>query len=168
MVEKDKIFRGKIKQKGIFNFKDFYQFLYSYLMDENYDVFETKYTEKIEGDIKNVEIKWTATREISDYFKNEITLHWIILGMKKVKVKKEGKEITMDSGTPEIKFEAYLQKDWENRWENNAFWKFLRGLYDRYIIKTRISDYEIKLFEEVNEVISQTKSFLAIEGQHGV
>lgn len=168
MVEKDRIFKGKIKQKGIYNFKDFYEFLYSYLMDENYDVFETKYTEKISGESKDVEIVWKATKEVSDYFKFEIQAHWIILGMKKVKVKKEGQEVTMDSGTLEINFEGILNKDFENRWENNAFWKFMRGIYDRYIIKSRISDYEIKIFDEVNELIAQAKSFLALEGQHEI
>lgn len=165
-MEKDRIFSGKVSQRGIFNFKDFYEFLYDYLTDENYDVFEEKYSEKIDGDSKSVEIKWTATKEISDYFKFEISLFWRITGMKKVKVKKEGNEITMDSASIEIKFDAVLVKDYENRWETNAVFKFLRGLYDRYIIKTRIDDYEVKLFQEINELISQTKSFLAIEGQH--
>jgi len=168
MVEKDTVFKGKLKQKGIYNFKDFYEFLYDYLTDENFDVFENKYVEKVEGDAKNIEIDWKATKEISDYFKFEIVANWIILGMKKVKVKKEGKEISMDSGTLEIKFTANLQKDYENRWENNAFFKFLRGIYDRYIIRTRIDDYELKIFQEVNELIAQAKSFLAIEGQHTI
>ena len=86
--------------------------------------------------------------------------------MKKIKVKKEDREVTMDSGTIEIKFEAVLVKDYENRWENNAFLKFSRGIYDRYIIRTRIDDSELKLFQEVSEIVAQTKSFLALEGQH--
>jgi len=168
MAEKDRVFSGKLKQKGIFNFKDLYEFLYDYLMDENYDVFEDKYVEKIEGDAKNVEIKWTAIKEVSDYFRYEITLYWLINGMKKVKVKKETREITMDSGTIEIKFEASIVKDYENRWEANAFLKFLRGIYDRYIIKTRVDENELKLFQETNELTAQTKSFLALEGQHTI
>ena len=34
MVERDTVFKGKVKQKGIFNFKEFYEFLYDYLTDE--------------------------------------------------------------------------------------------------------------------------------------
>ena len=117
MVETDTVFKGKLKQKGIYNFKDFYEFLYDYLTDENFDVFENKYVEKVEGDAKNIEIDWKATKAISDYFKFEITTNWIILGMKKVKVKKGGNEITMDSGTLEIKFTANLQKDYESRYQ---------------------------------------------------
>ncbi|MAG01750.1 hypothetical protein CMI42_00265 [Candidatus Pacearchaeota archaeon] len=165
MAERDRIYKGKIRQSGIFNFKDFYEFLYDYLVDENYYIIEKKYVEKIKGDSKDVEIKWTAIKEVSDYFSFEISAHWFILGMKKVKVKKEGEEVSMDSGTLEIKFDSVLVRDWENRWENAPFWKFLRGIYDRYIIKSRIDDYGIKLFEEIKEAIAQAKSFLAVEGQ---
>lgn len=167
-MERDRVFSGKVKQKGIFNFKELYEFLYDYLMDENYDVFEDKYIEKIEGESKNAEIKWTAIKEISDYFRFEITLYWFVGGMKKIKVKKEDREVTMDSGSIEVKFEAVLVKDYENRWESNAFLKFSRGIYDRYIIRTRIDDSELKLFQEVNELTAQTKSFLALEGQHTI
>lgn len=168
MVEKDTVFNGKLKQKGIFNFKEFYEFLYDYLYNENYDVFETKYSEKITGDSKNIEIEWKATKEISDYFRFEIHSRWLITGLKKVNVKKDGQEISMDSGTIEIKFIANLQKDYENRWESNAFMKFLRGVYDRYVIRTRTDDYELMLFRDINEFIAQIKSFLAIEGQHSI
>ena len=167
-MERDRVFSGSIKQKGIFSFKDLYEFLYDYLMTESYDVFEDKYVENIEGDIKNVEIKWTASKEISDYFRFEISLYWTISGLRKVKVKKEGGEITMDSGTIYIKLDATLVKDYENKWETKPFLKFLRGIYDRYIIKTRIDDNELKLFQEINELSAQTKSFLALEGQHAI
>ncbi len=166
MAERDRIYRGKLKQKGIFIFKDFYEFLFDYLMDENYDVFEDKYTERVDGDTKQIEIKWTAIKEVTDYFRYEITFYWIVQNLKKVKVKREGKEVTMDSGSIEIKFDAILQKDYENRWENNAFLKFLRGIYDRYIIRSRVDDNEFKLFQEASEFTAQAKSFLALEGKH--
>lgn len=165
MAEKDRIFKGKIRQTGIFSFKDLYEFLYDYLTDQNYDIFEIKYSEKLKGESKDMEIKWVATKEVTDYFQYEIGMYWIIHGMKKIKVKKDGEELMMDQGTIDIKFEAHLAKDYENRWENHPFWKFLRAIYDRYIIKSRITDYENDLFGEVNEIIKQAKSFLAVEGQ---
>jgi len=163
MSEKDTIFKGKIKQRGLYDFKDFYEFLYDYLMDENYDVFERKYVEKVSGDSKDVEIKWECMKEISDYFRFVIVLDWLVLGMKKVKIKREDKEITMDTGLLEVKFKAQLVKDYENRWENHPVWKFLRGIYDRYIIRTRIEDYQERILEEVNEAIAEAKALLAIE-----
>ena len=165
MAEKDIIYTGKLKQKGIFNFKDFYEFSYDWLKEEGYDVFENKYSEKVAGDSKDLEIIWRAERKISDYFKYVITMDTYIWGLKKVKVKKEDKEISMDSGYLEIKFKAILEKDYENRWENHPFFKFLRGVYEKYIIRSRIEDYEDNLIEEIMEFISENKAFLAIEAK---
>ena len=166
MSEKDKIYKGKIKQSGIFSFKDLYAFLYDWLKEEGYDILEKSYSEKVSGDSKQIEISWDATKEVSDYFKFQIKVEWQILGMKSVDVQREDKKIKMDSGSLEVKFTGVLLKDYEDRWENQPFWKFMRGVYDRYIIKSRIDEYQIKLFEEVEDVVSQCKSFLAIEARH--
>ena len=165
MSEKDLLYKGKIKQKGIFNYSDFYNFAYDWLREEDYDVMEKGYGEKVIGDSKDIIIRWEAERKISDYFKFQIKMMWNIWGMKKIKVKKEGKEISMDTGLIELKFEVILIKDYEDRWENHPFWKFLRGIYERYIIKTRIEEYEDKGIIELNEFITECKAFLAIEAR---
>ena len=85
--------------------------------------------------------------------------------MKKVKVKRETREVDMNSGVVEIKFAAVLIKDYEHKWEDRPVWKFLRGVYDRYIIKSRVNAYEDKIKEEVEEFIAQAKAFLVIEGR---
>ena len=165
MAEKDTIFKGKVKQAGLFDFKELYSFAYDWLNSAGYNVKESSYGEKVAGDAKDIDVNWEAKRKISDYFKFVIKMDWKILGMKKVKVKKEDKEISMNSGLIEITFKAILVKDYESKWEDHPLWKFLRGIYDRYIIKSRIDDYEGKLSEETDELIAQCKSFLAIEAK---
>lgn len=165
MAEKDQIFSGKTKYTGIWDFKETYRFVYDWFIDKGYKLVEKGYSEKIKPDGKEIEIKWEAKRKISDYFRFMIKADWRILGMTSVEVQKGGAKVKMNKGYIEIKFSAILVKDYEHRWENNAFIKFLRGAYDRYIIKSRISDYEDRLLAEVDEVIAQTKSFLTIEGR---
>ena len=167
MVIKDKIFKGKLKQKGIYDYKEFYNFIYDHLREEGYDVHESLYHDTSSGDSKNLNINWTMTKDISDYFKYEITMDWIILGQKKIKVKVDGEEKSRDSGTLEINFAATLIKDSGNNWDS-GFLKVLREIYDKYIIRARIDDYEVDLFEQVNDIIATIKSYLAIEGQHTV
>lgn len=166
MAESDRVFKGKVKQSGVFNFKDFYEFLYDLLMEEGYDVVETKYVEVKKGtDSKNVEITWRADKGISSYFKFSLTLRWLIQGLTKVKVKKDGEEISMDSASMEIDFTAELIKDPDDEWKK-SYLAYMRELYDEYIIKARIEDHEVKIFEEVNDIINSMKAYLAIEGQH--
>jgi len=166
MVEKDAVYKGKIRHKGIFNFPETYRFLYTWLVDNDYLVTEKKYTEKITPIGKEVEIQWEAFRKISDYFKFVIKVSWRILGMNEIEVQKNGAKIKMNKGDTEISFQAVIEKDYEHRWENSGFLKFLRGVYDRYIIRGRIDSYENKIFEEVDELIAEAKSFLALEGKH--
>lgn len=166
MVEKDNVFSSKIKQLGIFHFKEFYRFCFMWLVDKGYWVVEKLYSEKIYPTGKEVEIEWQATKKISDYFRNNLNIKWRILGMTEVEVEKDGKKLKMNKGEPEIRMQATLEKDYENRWEDKPFFKFLRGMYDRYIIRGRIEYYEDKIYEEADEFLAQAKAFLAAEGQH--
>ena len=167
MAEKDKVLAEKVKHTGIFSFSELYEYLYDWFSDESYKIREKKYTEKILGDSKTIEIEWENEKKISDYFKFQIKLTWLITGLKKVEVKKEDQKVTMNSGTVEIKFSAMIIKDYENRWENQPFWKFLRGVYDRYIIRSRIDYYEDRVEDDLREIVAQTKAFLALESRKG-
>ncbi len=166
MVEKDIVFTGKVKQRGIFDFKELYRFCYDWLTDKGYWMIEKKYKEIIKPTGKQVEIEWEATRKISDYFKFELKIDWRILTLTEVEVEREGKKAKINRGYPEVKVQATLLKDYEHRWEHSPFLKFLRGVYDRYIIRGRIEDYEDRIHEEADEFLAQIKAFLAIEGRH--
>ena len=166
MVEKDKLFASKIKHKGIFDFTSTYKVLYEWLVDEGYDVNEKAYKENIgAGGAKEIEIEWIALRKISDYFRFVLKIQFHVLGMTDVEVEIDGVKQKMNKGQFELKVTSTLEKDYENRWENKAGFKFLRTLYDRYLISGRIEDYEGKLLAEMDEFIAQVKAFLALIGK---
>jgi len=164
MSEKDSVMEGKIKHDGVFDFKEVYRFVYTWLTDHDYFIQEKSYAEKVKPDGKEVEIQWTAMRKISDYFRFILKVEWRILGMSNVEVAKDNIKIKVNKGSLEIKVKAVLEKDYENKWESTSFLKFLRGLYDRYVIHGRIEDYEDKIAQELDELVAQTKAFLALEG----
>ncbi|MBS3066957.1 hypothetical protein J4205_03960 [Candidatus Pacearchaeota archaeon] len=164
MAEKDKIISEKVKRSGIFNFKEVYQFVYRWFVDEGYDVEEQKYVETVTGDSKDIEIKWVATKKVSDYFKNEVKSEWRILGMVDVEVEREGKKMKANKGSFEVKFSGTLIKDYEGSWEKAPMMKFLRGVYDRYVIEARVKEREGKIIGDVEEILEQVKAFLTIEG----
>ncbi|MFA6022706.1 MAG: hypothetical protein WC781_01315 [Candidatus Pacearchaeota archaeon] len=164
MAEKDKITESKVKYSGIFDFKEVYQFVYRWLDEEDYWIEEKKYIEEVSGDTKKVEIQWIASKKISDYFKFEHKLNWRIIGLTSIEVEKNGKKIKMNKGNFEIKIASTLVKDWEGTWEKQPYMKFLRGLYDRFLIEGRIKSYEIKCFLDGQDLAEQIKAFFAIEG----
>ena len=166
MVEQDKILEQKIKWKGIFHFKDVYNFLYRWLDDEGYTIEERKYLEEVDGPIKKkIEIKWIAEKKISDYFKIEMKLDWRILGMKDIEVERDGGRVNMNDGSVEIKITGTLLKDYESTWETNPMMKFLRGVYEKFIIEGRVERYEKKVFDDLNKITEQAKAFLSLEGK---
>ena len=164
MSEKDKICEGKINHEGIFDYKDLYRFMYTWLTDYEYFIEEKVYTEKAKPEGKEVEIHWIARRKISDYFRFILKIDWNIFGMTSVEIVKDNIKVKANKGRIEIKITAFLEKDYENKWETSSFLKFLRGVYDRFIIKGRIENYEDKVAEELDELVAQTKAFLALEG----
>lgn len=164
MAEKDKVAETKVKWSGLFDFKDVYQFAYRWLDEEDYFIEEKKYIEEVTGDSKKIEIVWIAQKKISDYFKYEQKLAWRILGMTTVEVEKNGKKIKMNKGSFEVKITSTLVKDYASTWETNPSMKFLRGIYDKFIIESRIKTYEIKCFKDGEELAEQLKAFLTIEG----
>jgi len=165
MVEKDKVTEEKIKHVGIFDFKEAYNFVYNWLIANEYFVEERIYTEKIKPEGKEIEIEWLAYRKISDYFRFVLKFRWFIIGLTDVETVREGIKIKSNKGAFELKVDAILEKDYESRWEATAFSKFLRGLYDKYIIKSRIQLYEDKIADEMSELVAQVKAFLALESR---
>ena len=165
MAEYDKIAATKVKHDGIFDFKEVYRFLYTLASDLEYEIEERTYSEKNTVKGKEIEVHWIVKRKISDYFRFRIKVDWLILGMSEVEVTREGIKTKMNKGSLEINFTSFLEKDYENRWEASALMKFLRGLYDNYIIRGRILGYEDKILEEMNEQVEQLKAFLILEGK---
>src|SRR3989338_7415825 len=94
------VFSSKARYGGIFLFEDFYKFCYQWLKDEvNLIIVEDKYYEKLVGDLKNIKIKWTGTRKITDYFKFKIEVDFEITGLAKVEISQAGTKISTNKRT---------------------------------------------------------------------
>jgi len=77
MVEKETVFSSKIRYNGFFSFSDFYNFCHSWLTEETgLDIAETKYSEKLSGETKNIEVKWAGFKKLTDYFKFETEINF--------------------------------------------------------------------------------------------
>jgi len=166
MVERVRIYGNKFKFVGIFDLSAFYNFVYTWLQENKFVIIEEKtYTEKVKPNGKEVEIHWEARKKVSDYIRFLVKLDWLVLGMTNVEVDDNGAKIKMNKASIEIMFTGYLEKDYEHRWETTAVSKFLRGLYDRYIIRSSLENYEEQIMTEVDELNAQCKSYLSLEGK---
>src|SRR3989338_1231319 len=92
MADKDIIISEKLDYRGLVKFSDLYQYAHSWFMEENYGVIEEKYSEKVSGNNKEIDIEWKCTKPMGDYFKIEQKLVWEIKGLVDVEVEIDGKK----------------------------------------------------------------------------
>ncbi len=167
MAEKKEIFTSKMKYSGIADFKDFYRFCYEWLRDETglSNLAEEEYVEKIAGDSKEIELKWKGSNKFTDYFKFQAKIKMRILGLKNVEIQKDGKNIKTNKGNFEVKISGILIRDYNDKFERSGFLKFIRGIYDKYLVPSEIDKYEDKIADECNKFLEQAKAYLALEGK---
>jgi hypothetical protein len=166
MAEKDKLFSSKIKYSGIVSFADFYKFCYDWLKDEaGFDLSEDKYAEKLSADSKNIDVDWSGSKKLTDYFKMEIKVSFKVSGLTNVEITQDGKKIKTNKGGIEIGIRGTLVRDYQGKFEKTAFQKFLRGIYEKMVIPSRIAEFEGKIMSDCDEFLSQAKSYLDLEGK---
>lgn len=165
MSEKETIFSSKISYNGIFSFKDFYSFCYSWLKEEmSLELQETKYSEKIEGPMKKIGISWAGNKKMTDYFKFEAGIE-VSASIKEVEINEGNAKLKTNQGSVEVSIKGTLVRDYEGKFETTAFNKFLRSIYEKWVIASTIEDYRAKVSGACDSFLNQTKAYLDLEAK---
>ncbi len=166
MAEKDTVFSSELKHVGLFQFKDAYQFLYDWLTDEvGLHVKEKKYEEKLIGDKKEIIVEWEGQKKFTDYFRFDADVKITIRNLVEVEINQGGKKVKTNQGDFKIGVKGILVKDYEGKFEISAFNKFLRSIYEKWVITSRIEQFEDKIIEDCDEFLGQAKAYLDLEGK---
>jgi hypothetical protein len=166
MAEKDQIYSSSIKSTGIFDFKSFYKFCYEWLVEEaEMNLTETSYKEKLSGNEKEIEVKWEGYNKLTDYFKFDIKVVFEVKRLKEVEIPQNGKKIKTNEGEVKVAVKGILTKDYSGKFETSAWRKFLRGIYEKWVIPSRIDQFETKIFDKCDEFLAQAKAYLDLEGK---
>jgi hypothetical protein len=165
MAEKDVIIKEKLDHSGVFDFSAFYSFAHGWLKNELYGVVEEKYTEKVSGKGRDIYIEWKATKMISDYFKIEHSIKMDIKELVDVEVEIDGKKKKMNKGSISIEVKGSLIKDWESKWDTTPNFRFLREVYNKYIIRQRVDAMEDKVSGDARDFKEELKAFLELAGK---
>jgi hypothetical protein len=166
MAEKERLIKEIIEHTGYFDFKALYSFAHSWLAgQEDYGVVEDNYAEKVSGATRDITVKWKATKEISDYFEIEIEVEFKVREISEVEVEIDGKRKKMDKGKVSIEIKGNIIRDPESKWDTSPFYRFMREVYNKYIIPGRIDKLEKKIKLEVITFKEELKSFLELLGK---
>lgn len=152
-----------VDQKNVvFEVKELYNSLRTWGDLNRYDFMEKEYTQQAEDDLKSTTIKWIFERRMDDYMMFVIKMKFTIKG-KEVSMKKKGKSV---QGDIKVKFEAYIKKDYDDKWERKPILKFIRGFQDHFISRGKILRFEDALKKECYDIYNETKSFFNLSVFH--
>jgi len=166
MAEKDTTYNSKMKFDGIFNFKEFYKFCYNWLTEEeSMELKEKKYSEQIYGNSKNIDIEWNCMKRFTDYFRFDAIITFKIIGLSNVEINQDGQKINTNKGKIEISVKGVLVRDYEGKFETTASLKFMRAIYEKWIITTRVEEFEDEILKSCQDFLDQAKAYLDLEAK---
>jgi hypothetical protein len=165
MADKEQIIKEKVSNSGYFDFTGLYSYAHSWFKDEGYGVDEEKYTEKVKGSSRDINIEWKATKKQSDYFKFEYSIKFEIKELTEVEVETDGKKKKMNKGSLEIEVKGVLIKDYDSKWESSPFNKFMRDVYNKYVIPSRVNDMKDRVANDVKNFKEEIKAYLELTGR---
>lgn len=115
----------RLNYSGLFNLGDMFRTIDAWFYEKGYDRHEKKNEEQILPSGRFVEIELRPWKKTTDYAKNEIRLRIFVKDMKDVEVEKDGVKLRLQQGDIHMIFDAFLETDYENRWESKPMFYFL-------------------------------------------
>ncbi len=164
MGAKEKVYESEIEQDGIFDFKKLYNFAYDFLKSKGFDVIETSYSEKVGGEGKEIEVKWEIEKKVTDYIKYIGKVKMTLKNLKSVEVQKDGKKENSNKGSIKVAVSGEVETDYGGKWDSTPTLQFMRGIYDKFVIKKRVGELTDAYAGDLDDFIGQLKSFLVLEG----
>ena len=156
MPEKEKVFSGiKIKNDSIFSMDELYKMMYRWFENKGFSFSETEYRKYGTGDM--LEIMWYAEKVLDNYAKIVIDMAIMVTGLEKVEIEIEGVKSKSNKCGIEMKIDVVLIRDYADKFSPK-----IRKLYETFIIKKRINDYEDMATDAGNSFVAEIKSFLKL------
>ena len=150
----------KIKAVTVIDFPVFYKKMKLWLQDNGFakeETLEKKYIERIKLNGKQLEIQWEGKKSKSDFFDYYIGVTFLILGMKDVEVQQGSITRKMNQGDFEVRINSYIQTT-----ENLDKLGTLKRIYMNMLIKKRIEEYKIDLYDKVYKFHNYVKELLSL------
>ena len=165
MAEKENVIKEKMEHSGVFSFPAFYSFAHAWFRQENYFVSEGRYSEKNSGTKKDILIEWMVSKDLSDYFKIEMKIKFVITDLTDVEVEIDGKKSNSNKGKIEAEITANIVRDLKSKWDMSAFTRFARDFYDRFIIPSQVFKIKMIIADDAKKFKEELKTFLELSGR---
>jgi hypothetical protein len=146
--------------EGLFNLLELYSVIDDYLKLKGYDKFEPMNEENVHPNGKDIHIIIRPVKWHTDYVRKVLKIDVQMLGIKEVETEIDKAKVKLNQGKIKILFSAYLETDWEGRWEQKPIYYFIRTMFDKYIYRKHTKDFESEILADHNELKDRLGAFL--------
>ena len=114
---------------------------------------------------KKIEVEWLGDKKLTDYFKFEAKIDIKAENLKEIEINQGGAKVKTNQGSVEVSIKGILVRDYAGKFETTAFKKFLRGIYEKWVITSTIGEYQGKISSASDTFLNQAKAYLDLEGK---
>ena len=151
---------SEIAYEGLFDLKELYALIDEFLKQKNYDKVEKTNQEFVGQSGKEVSYVLTPYMTISDFVKKHIKISLSAKDLKDVEVEIDGVKRKMQQGKLSILLSGIIETDYEGRWEQTAFYYFIRTLFNKYVYRQHNQDFEGQIQSDVHMLREQIGGLL--------
>lgn len=152
----------KIRWQGNAGFTDVYKFMKLWLEDRGFadeKTLEKKFTERrFAGGVKNMEIQWQCSKQVSSYFSYNMEVTFLVLGMSDTEVQIGDVKRKMDRGDFEIRVTAWVGVGTES-WEKASF---IDKIYFNFIGRRRLEEHKVVYYTLLYQFVDYIKENLEL------
>ncbi|MFH1210816.1 MAG: hypothetical protein V1645_02765 [archaeon] len=148
----------KVSQEATFDMKELYKLGRAWYSKHGYDFYEKEYISSFKEEGKNASIKWEGDKKVDDYIKFHVDVRVKFKNLREI----QGKKKIMNIGEASFSVESYIERDYESNWDVGFMTKFIRGVYDTFVIRGKIDKDKQRLASEANELYHEIRTFLKV------
>ncbi|MBW2996534.1 hypothetical protein KY332_04510 [Candidatus Woesearchaeota archaeon] len=152
----------KLTYEGIFDLNGLYRTIDAWFYEKGYDRYEKKNYEQVLPTGKDIEIELMPWKKTTDYFKNILRIRMKFTNINDVDVEKKGVKLKLQQGRIMMIFDAYLESDYEHKWDVKPMFFFLRTIFDKYIFRGYFKKFEKWLVNDLYQLHGRIQQFLNI------
>ena len=170
MAEKHTIVAGDtVGYGGLIQMNDLFTLINSYLRQVGYDKRVTHNEQQVIGNKKHIFVQLKPWKKISDYIKFEIKIG-IDATIEDVEIRIDDVPTMVQKGNIKIKFFGAVITDYEKSWEQKPEYFFLRTLFNKFVYKVKMTEWDGMLKNQVAHLKAEIASFLNMkrfdDGEH--
>jgi hypothetical protein len=144
--------RKTINYEGLLDVQEFYRALEEWLKQQAYDKKEKITSESITKDGRHIELELEPWHGFTDYARSMMDIRLVFDGVKDVDVVIDGVKQRMQKGRVLVMIDAFLETDYEGRWEEKPAMLVIRSIFDKFFLRSETNKHKQFIAEDVNRL----------------